>query len=56
MNIQPVILEHAAARLSPIRLIHPLAGYDSLGLIGRMAFGIAPGTIVPTKNVMITTS
>ena len=25
-------------------IIHPLAGYDSLGLIGKMAFGIAPDT------------
>ena len=26
-------------------IIHPLAGYDSLGLIGKMAFGIAPDTM-----------
>jgi alkylation response protein AidB-like acyl-CoA dehydrogenase len=26
-------------------IIHPLAGHDSLGLIGKMAFGIAPDTM-----------
>jgi len=26
-------------------IIHPLAGYDSLGLIGKLAFGIAPDTL-----------
>jgi alkylation response protein AidB-like acyl-CoA dehydrogenase len=26
-------------------IIHPLAGYDSLGLIGKMAFGIVPDTM-----------
>ena len=44
----------AIARSSPLEqlyrdvragIIHPLAGYDSLGLIGKMAFGIAPDTI-----------
>ena len=26
-------------------IIHPLAGYDSLGLLGKLAFGIPPDTL-----------
>ena len=27
------------------RIIHPLAGYDSVAVLGELAFGIAPDTI-----------